>query len=191
MEKIKKKHIIKIPNQTIVLYSLKKKILTFIGPLTKKSIKLKLKINILKDKNQLEISSIANSGISNKQKKNIFSLQGTTISLIKQLIIETSYMHYQKLKLVGVGYRVTNLENYGDNLFFFKLGYSHPIYCKAPINLKFFCLKRTKLFIYGNSYNNVTNITSVIRSYKKPEPYKGKGILYANEKIILKEGKKI
>ena len=49
----------------------------------------------------------------------------------------------------------------------------------------------TKLFIYGNSYRNVTQTAALIRSYKKPEPYKGKGILYETEKIVLKEGKKV
>ena len=188
---MKKKYIIKIPNKTTVLYSYKKKILTIIGPLTKKSIKLKLKINILKNKKQIEVSSKTFSKISNSQKKNISSLRGTTIALIKQLILETSYLYYKKLKLIGIGYRVVNIEDFNNKLLFFKLGYSHPIYFKVPSKLNFFCLKRTKLFLFGNSYNDVTNIASIIRSYKKPEPYKGKGILYENEKIFLKEGKKI
>ena len=49
----------------------------------------------------------------------------------------------------------------------------------------------TKLFIYGDSYQNVMQTSSFFRSYKQPDSYKGKGILYNNEKIILKEGKKI
>jgi large subunit ribosomal protein L6 len=57
--------------------------------------------------------------------------------------------------------------------------------------LKIFCLKSNKLFILGNSYLFVTQIAALIKSYKTPEPYKGKGILYATEKISLKEGKKI
>ena len=62
---------------------------------------------------------------------------------------------------------------------------------KTSKKIKIFCLKTTELFIYGNSYQNVTQTASLIRSYKKPEPYKGKGILYDTEKITLKEGKKI
>lgn len=53
-----------------------------------------------------------------------------------------------------------------------------------------FCLKLTKLFVYGDSYQKITKTTALIQSYKQPDPYKGKGILYENEKIILKEGKK-
>lgn len=79
----------------------------------------------------------------------------------------------------------------GLDLLHFKLGYSHFIYFKIPKNLKIFCLKANKLFILGNSYLFVTQIAALIRSYKVPEPYKGKGILYTTEKIALKEGKKI
>lgn len=77
------------------------------------------------------------------------------------------------------------------DLLHFKLGYSHMIYFKIPINLKIYCLKANKLFILGDSYLFVTQIASLIRSYKVPEPYKGKGIVYTTEKIILKEGKKL
>ena len=73
----------------------------------------------------------------------------------------------------------------------FKLGYSHPIFFKIPNNLQIFCFKFIKLFVWGNSYKNITQTSALIRSYKKPEPYKGKGILYEGEKIVLKEGKKV
>jgi len=57
--------------------------------------------------------------------------------------------------------------------------------------LEIFCLKTNKLFIVGYSYVFVTQIAALIRSFKIPEPYKGKGIVYTTEKIILKEGKKV
>ena len=57
--------------------------------------------------------------------------------------------------------------------------------------LKIFCLKTNKLFIIGYSYWFVTQVAAVIRSYKTPEPYKGKGMLYTTEKVVLKEGKKV
>ena len=191
MKNIKKKYIIKIPNNITVLYCKKKKILTVLGPLVKKSLKLKLKIVISKTKKLIAVSFKPFPKISNSNKKNIISLQGTTVALIKQLILETSYVLYKKLKLIGVGYRVFDVKNLKEQLLSFKLGYSHSIYFKIPIKSQIFCLKKTKLFVYGNSYHNITQTASLIRSYKKPEPYKGKGILYENEKIILKEGKKI
>lgn len=191
MENLKKKYNIKIPNNISVLYCEKKKIITVIGPLTKKSLKLKVKIRILNQQKLIKISSTPFTKISNSQKKSIFSIQGTTTALIKQLILETSYVLYKKLNLVGVGYRAFDVDNFENKLLFLKLGYSHPIYFKIPLESNIFCLKRTKLFIYGNSYQNITETASFIRSYKKPEPYKGKGILYETEKIILKEGKKV
>ena len=152
---------------------------------------MKLKVLVSNKEKIIKISSLPFSKISNNKKKKIKAIQGTTVALIKQLILETSTTFYKKLKLIGIGYRVFNDENFKDRLLLLKLGHSHPIYLKIPIKLKFFCLKLTKLFIYGNSYQEITKIASIIRANKIPEPYKGKGILYENEKIILKEGKKI
>ena len=92
---------------------------------------------------------------------------------------------------MGVGYRAFDVENFENKLLFFKLGYSHPIFFKITNNLRIVSLKFTKLFICGNSYQSIAQTASLIRSYKKPEPYKGKGILYDNEKITIKEGKKV
>ena len=185
------KSIIKIPNNISVLYCAKKKVIIVIGPLKTKSLKLKIKILMSNKKKKIKISSSFFSKVSNNEKKKIKAIQGTTVALIKQLIVETSAKFYKKLKLIGVGYRVFNDENFKNKLLLFKLGYSHFIYFKIPVNLKIFCLKLTKLFIYGNSYKEITQIASIIRTYKAPDPYKGKGILYDNEKIVLKEGKKI
>ena len=191
MLNIIEKYSIKIPNDIKILYCNKKRVITLIGPFTKKSLILKVKILILKATKIIKISAVSLSKISNNQKKKIKTIQGTTVALIKKLITETSTVFYQKLKFVGVGYKAFKLENFKNKLVHLKLGYSHFIYFKIPDNLKIFCLKFTKLFIYGNSYQNITKTASLIRYYKKPEPYKGKGILYENEKIKLKEGKKI
>jgi large subunit ribosomal protein L6 len=185
-----KKYNIKISNNNTVLYCNKKNILTIIGPLTKKSLRLKLKIRILESKKTILVLSTPLTKLSNNEKKNIKSLKGTTVALVKQLILETSSLIYKKLKFVGVGYRGFEVENFKYKLLMLKLGYSHSIYFKTPKNLNIFCFKLTKLFIYGSTYHDVTQTASLIRSYKKPEPYKGKGILYANELIKLKKGKK-
>ena len=73
----------------------------------------------------------------------------------------------------------------------FKLGFSHQIYFKISNTLNVFCLKATTIFVCGNSYQEISQICASIRSCKYPEPYKGKGILYENEKISIKEGKKV
>ena len=185
-----KKYSIKVPNSNIVLYSNKKNILTIIGPLNKKSLKLKLKIKIFENKKIILVLSTPLTKLSNNEKKNIKSLKGTTVALVKQLILETSSIMYKKLKFVGVGYRGFEVKNFKYKLLMLKLGYSHSIYFKTPRSLNIFCLKLTRLFIYGSTYHDVTQTASLIRSYKKPEPYKGKGILYDTELIKLKKGKK-
>jgi len=191
MKNISEKYTIKIPSDINVIYSNKKKIITLAGVLSKKSLKLGVQLLIIKSKNIIKVTSLPFFKISNNEQKKIKALQGTTVALIKQLIVETSAVLYQKLKLVGVGYRAFDVDTLKNKLLLFKLGYSHFLYFKISNEIEIFCLKMTKLFIYGNSYRNVTQTAALIRSYKKPEPYKGKGILYETEKIVLKEGKKV
>jgi large subunit ribosomal protein L6 len=186
-----KSYTLKIPQNLKVLYSKKKKIITVIGPLAKKSLRISLKIKLCHIKKIMEITTTSEYAISNDKKKKIKTLQGTTAALIKQVFFETSAVMYQKLKFIGVGYRTYRVPSSGDKLLLFRLGYSHPVYFKIPKNIKIFCLKLTKLFISGNSYKNVTETAAIIKSCKPPEPYKGKGILHHDERIEIKEGKKI
>jgi large subunit ribosomal protein L6 len=191
MKKIAKKHIIKIPKNISLFYSEKKKIITLLGPVKKKSLKLKTKILVSTKANLIKITLNPFQTISGNEKKKLKIFQGTTVALLRQAISEVSVSLCKKLKFVGVGYRVFLLEVFNHKLLQFKLGYSHSIYFKIPENLTIFCLKADKIFISGNLYEYVSQIASLIRSYKIPEPYKGKGILYENEKITIKEGKKI
>lgn len=191
VKKTEKKQIIKIPNNIEVFYCKKKKIILFKGPLNKKSLKISSLLAVDSTKQQITIISSTKKRLSNSDKKKVRTLKRTTTSLIKQLLIEATAIMYQKLKLVGVGYRAFPVENFEDRLLLLRLGYSHPIHFKIPAKTSVFCLKLTKLFIYGSSYQQITSTASKIRLNKVPEPYKGKGILYENEKIVLKEGKKI
>jgi len=111
--------------------------------------------------------------------------------MIKQSIIETLYFFYTKLRLVGVGYRVTDLKKINEKLLVLKLGYSHSIFFQVPNDTTISHLKQTNFSFSNTSFARVTQLAAFIRSYKKPEPYKGKGILHQNEKILLKEGKKV
>jgi large subunit ribosomal protein L6 len=189
--KMQKKNTIKIPKDILIIYSSSKKIITLVGPIKTRSLKLKLKLNIINSLNLIEVTLNPFIKTSNNAKKQIKAIQGTTVALLKQVMIEASSLIYKKLKLVGVGYRAFDVDEFKNDLLMFKLGYSHPLYFKIPFNLNIVCLKFTKLYIYGNSYQTVTQTASLIRSYKTPEPYKGKGILYEGEKIVLKEGKKV
>ena len=186
------RYTIRIPNNITIIHCEKKNILLIRGPLARRVIFLNLKIFVNTKKKFITISSDSFRPVSNKKQKRIKSMQGTTFALIKHKLTESSTIINKKLKLHGVGYRVTLNEMFADqNLLTFKLGYSHLIYYKIPKNLDVFCFNRTKFSIFGNYYQDISQISAQIRSKKKPEPYKGKGILYDNEIITLKEGKKV
>lgn len=190
-KKLKKKYTIKIPKNINIIYCDKKNMIIFAGPSQTKSLKLDVKIFLIPVSQLIIVSQIPVSDTSAVGLKNAKKLQGTTVSKIKQILIETTYTLYNKLNLVGVGYRVFTHETLSNQIYF-KLGYSHLIYFKIPNDLNSFCQKFTKLFLFGNcSFDSLTHTAAQIRSCKLPEPYKGKGILYDQEKIVLKKGKKI
>jgi large subunit ribosomal protein L6 len=191
MRTFSKRSLIKIPNDIFVLYCQKKNLLTFVGRLSRKSLQLKLKILILKPKNQIIITKVPFFKISGNEKKKLKAAQKTAIALIKQIILEISFVFSKKLIFVGVGYKAFSIILFKNHVLHFKLGFSHQIYFKISNTLNVFCLKATTIFICGNSYQEITQISALIRSNKYPELYKGKGILYENEKISIKEGKKI
>jgi large subunit ribosomal protein L6 len=191
LKKLKKRYTVKIPKNIKIIYCDKKNIITFVGPLQTKSLKLNVKIFLIMDSQLIVVTQIPLLNISTGSLKSSKKLQGTIVSKIKQAIIEVSYTLYNKLNFVGVGYRVFAHEKL-QNQIYLKLGYSHLVYFKIPNDLNSFCQKFTKLFLFGNcSFDSLTHTAAQIRSCKLPEPYKGKGILYNQEKIVLKKGKKI
>nr|YP_010133757.1 ribosomal protein L6 [Nitzschia supralitorea]QWM93247.1 ribosomal protein L6 [Nitzschia supralitorea] len=190
MENFRKKKSIKVPKNVQVVYCDQKNIITFVGPLLTKSLKLKIKLLLAPSSNLIVATQIPvnEKSLRSKDKKKI---QGTTIAQIKQILIEINYKLYHKLNLVGVGYRVFSHENLANQIYL-KLGYSHLIYFVIPNGINSYCQKFTKLFLFSNSsYDLLTQTAAQIRSCKLPEPYKGKGILHDQEKIVLKKGKKI
>jgi large subunit ribosomal protein L6 len=191
MKNSKKKYSIKVPQNVRILYCDKKNLITFIGPLATKSLKLKIKLVLISSANLIVATSLPVDKrlISNFKKSKM--LQGTTVAKIKQILIEVTYVLSRKLNLVGVGYRAFAHEKLANQIYF-KLGYSHLIYFRIPAGLTSNCLKFTKVFLSGNSsYDTLTQTAAQIRNCKLPEPYKGKGILHDQETIILKKGKKV
>ena len=184
------KYCVRIPLNSSVLYCENKKIIVIIGALKRKCIKLKTKLQILMPEKLILIKSDLFENVSNNEKKKINSIRGTTKACLKQALVETSSILFQKLQLVGVGYRAFLIESFENQLILFKLGYSHSIYFRIPVNLQISCLKFTKIFIRGDCYQSLTQTSALIRKYRKPEPYKGKGVLYENEQVKLKIGKK-
>lgn len=190
--KFLKKYNIKIAEDIKVLYVSNTSIITLIGPLGQKSLKIKLKIYIDQYKNTIYVSNIPIETYLLNKTKLLKSLQGTTISQLKQSLLEVSVVLNKKLELVGVGYKVFLAEKPNNNfLLHFKLGFSHPLFFKINPAIKVFCYKSINLYLFSNSLKDVSQLAARIKAHKFPEPYKGKGILYKNEKIKIKEGKKI
>lgn len=92
----------------------------------------------------------------------------------------------KKLQLVGVGYRA---QAQGDKLNL-SLGFSHPVVHQMPAGVKCETPSQTEILIKGADKQKVGQTAAVIRSYRAPEPYKGKGVRYADEVVVIKETKK-
>lgn len=192
MTEKKNKHMLRIPKDVSLIFCKKQKVLTAIGPLKSKSLKLKLKIRIHSRLKKVIVSPIPLFKTSNAEKKKIKMLQKTTVVQIQYLFIESSVAVHQKLKIVGVGFRVDFAPTTPkEKILTFKLGFSHLTFVKIPDDLTVKGLTKTAFCICGNSYSEIMKFSSLLRFQKKPEPYKGKGILLSNEIVKLKEGKKI
>lgn len=113
------------------------------------------------------------------------ALHGLTRALIQNMVSGVTEGYSKTLDIVGVGYRV---EAKGANMLF-SLGFSHPIYFMPPAEIKMEAPTQTQLKISGCDKELVGLIAAKIRSFKKPEPYKGKGIKYSTEIIKRKAGK--
>ena len=151
------------------------------GPLGKKSLNIDLKTFDLDIKDGKEISL--------KPKKidqNTKRLWGMNRSLLNNAIIGTSKGYEKTLELVGVGYRAA-LKGKQLNL---QLGFSHDINYDIPENIKISVEKQTTLKITGSDKQEVGMVATEIKSFRLPEPYKGKGIKEKGQYILRKEGKK-
>jgi large subunit ribosomal protein L6 len=113
------------------------------------------------------------------------ALHGLTRTLVANMVEGTSTGFRKTLELVGVGYKA-EARPYGLQL---ALGYSHPIEYKAPKGIKLTAPVPTQILIDGADKEMVGQVAAEIRSFRKPEPYKGKGIKYQGEQIRRKAGK--
>ncbi|MBH01204.1 MAG: 50S ribosomal protein L6 [Acidimicrobiaceae bacterium] len=120
----------------------------------------------------------------NDERKNK-ALHGLTRSLINNMVIGVSEGFKKELEIVGVGYRAAIS---GDGLEL-QLGFSHPVKVKAPDGITFDVPEPTQIIVSGINKEVVGQVAADIRSYRKPEPYKGKGIRYAGEYVARKAGK--
>ena len=151
------------------------------GPLGKKSVDIDLEMFNLDIKEGKEIS-IKPKKIDQNSKR----LWGMNRSLINNAVIGSSKGYEKTLELVGVGYRAA-LKGKQLNL---QLGYSHDINYDIPDGIKIEVEKQTTLTITGPDKQQVGSVASKIKTYRKIEPYKGKGIREKGQYVLKKEGKK-
>ncbi|HEX7123515.1 MAG TPA: 50S ribosomal protein L6 [Gemmatimonadaceae bacterium] len=113
------------------------------------------------------------------------ALHGLTRALIANMVEGVTKGYTRQLEITGVGYKAEP-KPYG---LLFSLGYSHTIEYRAPAGIKLTAPQPTQVVVEGNDKEVVGQVAAEIRSLRKPEPYKGKGIRYAGEKIRRKAGK--
>jgi len=114
------------------------------------------------------------------------AMSGTVRALLANMVTGVTKGFERKLTLVGVGYRA---QAQGDKLNL-SLGYSHPVEHQMPVGIKVETPTQTEILIKGMDKQVVGQVAADVRAYRKPEPYKGKGVRYANEVVVLKETKK-
>ena len=170
---------ISIPEKVKV--ALSGNVLNVEGPLGKKSLNIDLEIFDLDIKDGKEIS-IKPKKIDQDTKR----LWGMNRSLVNNAVIGSSKGYEKTLELVGVGFRAA-LKGKQLNL---QLGFSHDINFNIPEGIKIIVEKQTIIKISGSDKQQIGMVVSKIKSFRTPEPYKGKGIREQGQYIVRKEGKK-
>jgi large subunit ribosomal protein L6 len=135
-------------------------------------------ISVKKEENEIIVSE-------SKKTKNSKALWGTTRSIISNIVEGVSSGYQKELQIKGIGYRA-ELQGEGLNL---KVGFSHPVTVDKIEGITF-SVNKDIITVSGIKKDLVGKVAAEIRSIRPPEPYKGKGIRYKDENVVLKEGKK-
>jgi len=149
------------------------------GPLGTLSRQADPNVAVEKKGEQLECKALGNSRHAN-------AMSGTMRALVANMVSGVSKGFERRLALVGVGYRA---QAQGDKLNL-TLGFSHPVVHQMPKGVKVATPTQTEIVITGLDKQLVGQVAAEVRAYRSPEPYKGKGVRYVNEVVVLKETKK-
>ncbi len=149
------------------------------GPLGALNHKLSSDIRVVREGDNLLCSAANNS-------KQSGAMSGTIRALLANMVKGVSIGFERKLNLVGVGYRA---QAAGDTLNL-TLGFSHPVSYVMPAGVQVLTPTQTEIVLKGADKQRVGQVAAEIRAYREPEPYKGKGVRYSDEVVILKETKK-
>jgi large subunit ribosomal protein L6 len=114
------------------------------------------------------------------------SLHGLTRTLVNNMVVGVTDGFAKELEIIGVGYRA---EAQGPTTLRLALGFSHPVVVNAPEGITFETPSQTRIIVKGIDKEVVGQVAANIRSIRKPEPYKGKGVRYLGEKVLRKAGK--
>lgn len=147
-----------------------------------------------KGNHEMEINSLVNVAMedgalkvaSNDKEKKSVAMAGTMRSLLNNLVLGVHEGFEKRLELRGVGYRA---QAQGNKLNL-TLGFSHPVVHDIPEGVKVETPSQTEVVVSGISKQAVGQVAADIRAYRPPEPYKGKGVRYVDEHVVMKEAKK-
>lgn len=149
------------------------------GPKGTQSVRLHPAVEIKQDGNVLNLSG--REGTEGAQR-----FAGTARALIANVVEGVTKGYQKSLDLVGVGYRA-QVQGRKLNL---TLGFSHPVEFDAPEGITIETPEQTKIVIKGHDKQVVGQVAAKIRAFRPPEPYKGKGVRYSDERVVIKEAKK-
>jgi large subunit ribosomal protein L6 len=149
------------------------------GPLGTLSQRLRRDVKIEKDGDKLVFKALDDSDEAN-------AMSGTLRALAANMVLGVTKGFEKRLTLVGVGYRA---QAQGEKLNL-ALGFSHPVVHAMPKGVKVETPTQTEIVIKGLDKQLVGQVAAEVRAYRAPEPYKGKGVRYSGEQVILKETKK-
>jgi large subunit ribosomal protein L6 len=147
------------------------------GPKGNLALRLHPGVSLKKDEDNYVVSPATDSDVA---------MAGTFRSLVNNMVVGVSNGFEKKLSLVGVGYRAQSQ----GNAVSLALGYSHPIEYKAPEGITIEVPSQTEIVVKGCDKQRVGQVASEIRAFRPPEPYKGKGVRYSDERVVRKEAKK-
>jgi large subunit ribosomal protein L6 len=143
------------------------------------SMELNTEVELGQNEGMLQVSARSGSKFS-------IAMSGTTRALLANMVTGVNDGFERKLELVGVGYRA---QAQGNKLNL-TLGFSHPVVYNVPEGISVETPSQTEVVIKGTDKQKVGQVAAEIRHFRPPEPYKGKGVRYANERVVLKEAKK-
>ena len=149
------------------------------GPLGTLKQRLSPVVTVERVENRLQFAAVGETAQAR-------AMSGTMRALVANMVLGVSKGFERKLNLVGVGYRA---QAQGDKLNL-TLGYSHPVVHPMPKGIKVETPTQTEIVIKGIDKQQVGEVAAQVRAYRRPEPYKGKGVRYSDEVIVLKETKK-